>query len=227
MCRLSSRTLTYNPNKIMSMNASEVIAMNDGEIVEIGKQLRTAYQLKKTLRYSGSRDMSVHGESVAEHIFALFFLAEYFLPLEDPDGELDKVRLYQIILFHDFGEIPNGDVPYHRKTKADEDREREDAKTVFGSLPPPFSSTGLERWEEYERRETAESRFAYALDKIETIFELLDPVSQTSLKRLKFTYKMHITKKLEATESFPVMRRFVDAISLYIKSQGVFWEEGS
>lgn len=209
------------------MNSEQILAVDDKKILELGEQLRVAYQLKKTLRYAGTRDPLVHGESVAEHVFALLFLSQYFLPLEDPDGKMDRARVYEILLFHDFGEIPNGDVPYHLKTKADEDREKDDAEMVFKSLPTPINKIGLERWKEYEEKSSPEARFVNALDKIEPIFELLDPVSEKCLKTLKFTYEMHIGKKSKATEFFPVMRRFVDVFSESTKSRGLFWEEES
>lgn len=209
------------------MDTEQVLALSDKEIIQISEQLRVAYRLKSTLRYAGARDASIHGESVAEHIFALLFLCQYFLPLEDPKEELDKMKIHEILLFHDFGEILNGDIPYHLKTPADEDREKKDAEVVFKSLPQPLGMVGRDRWEEYASRDTQESRFAYALDKIEPLFELLDPISQTSLKRTKFTYEMHVSKKLKATEGFPVMRKFTDVLSAHMKERGIFWEEGS
>jgi putative hydrolase of HD superfamily len=166
----------------------------------------------------------VHGESVAEHVFAIIFLAQYFLPLEDPEGKIDKAKLYEISLFHDFGEILNGDIPYHRKTEVHEIQEAKDAEIVFKSLPDSVGAIGAIRWKEYEDRATFEARFAYALDKIEPTFELLDPISEKSLKREKFTYEAHLGKKQKATEQFPVMRRFVDVLAAHIKDRGVFWE---
>jgi len=84
--------------------------------------------------------------------------------------------------------------------------------------------TGHERWEEYEDRKTSEARFVYALDKIEPAFELFDPVSEKSLKRTKFTYEQHMGKKKVATEGFPVMWKFMEAIAADMKERGVFWE---
>ena len=166
----------------------------------------------------------MHGETVAEHVFAIIFLAQYFLPLEDPEGKIDKAKLYEISLFHDFGEILNGDIPYHRKTEVHEIQEAKDAEIVFKSLPDSVGAIGAIRWKEYEDRATFEARFAYALDKIEPTFELLDPISEKSLKREKFTYEAHLGKKQKATEQFPVMRRFVDVLAAHIKDRGVFWE---
>lgn len=203
--------------------------MNDltnAQILEVAEQLRIAYKLKKTLRYAGSRDFTVHCESVAEHVFASIYLVEYFLPLEDPDGKLDKLSIIEILLFHDFGEIINGDVPAHMKTDNDRKQEFQDAEIVFSSLPGHLQKGGRDKWEEYETRTTPESQFAYAIDKIEPLFELLDSVSQTSMRRLKYTRDVSDRVKLRATEKFPVMRRFVEAITDNFQERNLFWEEG-
>jgi 5'-deoxynucleotidase YfbR-like HD superfamily hydrolase len=212
---------------IFNMNTSQVLAASDAEILKIAEQLRVAYQLKRTIRYAGSRDLTVHGESVAEHVFALLFLAQYFLPLEDPELKMSRERIHEILLFHDFGEIVNGDIPYHWKTKADEAQEAEDAKMIFQSLPQPLGEIGFKRWEEYENRQSSEGLFVYALDKIEPLFELFDPINEKSLKRTKHTYEHNIGRKTDATVNFPVMRKFVDVLSTHMKNRGVFWEESA
>lgn len=205
------------------MNRADLLSCSEEEILQTARQLRVAYGLKRTLRYATERDQSMHSESVAEHIYALFFLAQYFLPLEDPDRTLDIQKLYSIILFHDFGEILHGDVPYHRKTKEHELQEQEDAKKVFALLPAELQQIGHISWSEYEEKRSPEAKFAHALDKIEPSFELLDAVSERTLKRLEFTYEAHIGKKREATEHFPVMRRFVETIANDLRSRDQFW----
>lgn len=207
------------------MNADQIQEQSDEQIMKIVEQLRIAYQLKRTLRYSSTRDFNEHSESVAEHVFALFFLAEYFLPLEDPQGKLHVTKLYRMLLFHDFGEIAHGDVPYHWKTAAHQAQEHEDAKALFASLPVPLATTAEESWRMYEEQSSPEARFAYALDKIEPIFELLDPVNEKTLKRVKFTYQDHIERKLRATEDYPVMRKFIDVTTRDMVSRDVFWKE--
>jgi 5'-deoxynucleotidase YfbR-like HD superfamily hydrolase len=96
----------------------------------------------------------VHSESVAEHVFGLFFLAQYFLPLEDPDGNLDREKLYRIFIYHDFGEIIHGDVPYHLKTEEHERQEREDAEKVFATLPATIQTIAKESWQDYEDKQS-------------------------------------------------------------------------
>ncbi len=203
--------------------STDILTCSDAEILKIADQLCVGYRLKQTLRYAGTRDFATHGESVAEHVFALLYLAQYFLPLEDPEGVLDVIKVHQILLFHDFGEMVNGDIPYHLKTKEHEAQERVDAEKVFASLPPEVVRIGHESWREYDERSSPEACFGCALDKIEPLFELRDPTNERSMRRLKFTYQAHIEKKLRATENFPVMRRFVDAMSNDMLARDVFW----
>ncbi|HVZ76037.1 MAG TPA: HD domain-containing protein [Candidatus Paceibacterota bacterium] len=202
-----------------------ILKVSDAEIMAIAVQLHSAYQFKRTLRYGTTRDFSVQSESDAEHVFGLVYLKEYFLPLEDSLKELDGEKIARLILFHDFPEMKYGDRPYHLKTKEDEARERAAAPEVFAALPPSMHKLGLDSWKEYEERKSLEAQFVYALDKVEPLFELMDPVNEQCHIRLHQTYESHIGKKLKATEIFPVMRRFVEVISADKKRRDVFWKE--
>ncbi len=203
--------------------SNDILKLSDEEILEIARQLRVAYQLKRTLRFNTERNFEVHSESVGEHVFALHFLLEYFVRVEKLPRMLEMEKVRRMITFHDFGEIPNGDKPYHFKTKEDEEQEREDAKTVFAMLPAEIRSIARESWDNYEARRGLEGRFVNALDKIEPMFELFDEVNVASFKRLKQTYEQHLGKKIKATEEFPVMRRFVEVVSSDMLSRDVFW----
>jgi putative hydrolase of HD superfamily len=207
------------------MKKTPILAMTDKQVLSIAKKLKIAYRLKRTLRYGTSRDHSMHNESVAEHIFALFFLAEYFLPLEKIGRSLNVARLHSILLFHDFGEILDGDISYHLKTAAHEKKERQAAKKVFASLPEPLRNNARKSWEEFEKKKSPEARFAQAIDKVEPAFELLDPISEQSMKRMKFSYNDHIVRKRSVTQDFPVMGRFVEVISNDMLKRKVFWEK--
>ncbi len=198
---------------------------SDSQIMEAAMQIRIGYKLKRTIRYGSTRDPELHSESVADHIFALIYLAQYFLPIEDPEQLLDEAKVYTMILYHDFGEIAHGDIPYHQKTKADQDREAEDAIQTFAKLPAHMQTRAKALWQEYEDKQSPEARFVNALDKIEPSFELLDPVSSARLKEAKFTYDLHMTKKRIATEGFPIMRRFVEVIGDELLKRDVFWKE--
>jgi putative hydrolase of HD superfamily len=157
-------------------------------------------------------------------VFALIFLSQYFLPIEDSRGLLSREKVYAMILFHDFAEITHGDVPYHQKTKETETRERAAAEGVFSSLPESMQKSSYDIWFEYEEKKSPEAQFVNALDKIEPLFELLDPINEKSFKRLKFTHQDNITRKLIATEKFPIMRRFVEVIDADMLKRKIFWK---
>jgi 5'-deoxynucleotidase YfbR-like HD superfamily hydrolase len=203
---------------------NDVLKLSDEEILAIAHQLRVGYAFKRVLRFNTTRDQSVHSESDAEHVFGLIYLAEYFARVELVGKSLNLLKLHNLLLFHDFGEIKYGDINTYEKNQSHIDREREAAKEVFASLPEPLDQLGLEAWQEYEDHKSPEARFAYALDKIEPLFELLDPVNERSVKRLKITVEMHLGNKVKAVVEYPVMARFVDVLTKDMVARGVFWE---
>lgn len=208
------------------MNTDEILHASPQQILSEVARIRTGYALKRTLRYATTRDFSVHNESVAEHVFALLYLSRYFLPLEHNDQLIDVERLDTLLLFHDFGEIINGDIVYNVKTDADIEREKRDAETVAHMLPETLRDAFTKAHTEYELRDSREAQFAFALDKVEPLFELYDPVNEKSLIKHKFTSEISMGIKIKATESFPVMRKFVDVINQDMIDRDVFWREG-
>jgi putative hydrolase of HD superfamily len=198
--------------------------LSDEEILKIAHQLRVGYKMKRVLRYNTKRDFTVHSESNAEHVFALIYLAHYFLEVEPVARSFDKEKLYSMLLFHDFAEIRHGDVNTYEKTKEDEQREHEAAKEVFDSLPEQLRNAGYGYWQEYEEQKSLEAHFAKALDRSEPLFELLDEVNQRSLRDLKITYEMNVGNKFPVVKDYPVLERFVEVISKDMLARGVFWE---
>ena len=144
----------------------DLLKATDKEILAEAMRLREGYKMKRVLRYNTTRDLSVHNESDAEHVFALIFLAQYFLRAEPGALSLNAERVYTILLFHDFGEITYGDIVTYEKTKAHEEREKGAAKEIFASLPETLQDMGLSAWEEYEGRSSPEARMAYALSSL-------------------------------------------------------------
>src|SRR3989344_8224928 len=97
----------------------KILDLTDEEVLEEIRRLTSAYKLKKIVRYAGERNPESHSESVAEHIFALIYLAHYFLQHEPVGPSLNTRVVYDTLLFHDFPEIKHGDVVTYQKTAAD------------------------------------------------------------------------------------------------------------
>lgn len=187
------------------------LEMHNSEILEEMKRIRVLYKLKSTLRYQSVRDHTVHSESVAEHLFAMQIIAQYFLPLEDPATHMDRTRIHELMLFHELGEIETGDILFHRKTADQRSEERRAAERVVNQLPKSMRSIARDRVREFDACETPEAIFADAIDKIEPIFEMFDESVLPAFKRLHITRGMAVDKKKEATRRFPYMAKFLDA----------------
>lgn len=203
----------------------DILTCTDEEVLAEAQRLREGYKMKRIIRYQSPRDVSFHNESNAEHTFALIYLAQYFSRVEPAAAQLDKEKLYSILLFHDFGEIKHGDVVTYQKTKDHEEQERAAAKEVFASLPEAIRELGYDYWYDYEYKTSPEAKFAYALDKIEPMFELLDEINEKSMRRLKITVDMHLSNKYIKTEGYPVMRRFLEVITKDMEARDIFWKE--
>jgi putative hydrolase of HD superfamily len=134
-----------------------------GFIVEIDK-------LKGVLRRTLLTDRS-RRENSAEHSWHLavmaMLLAEY-----SPPG-VNVARVAEMVLVHDIVEIDAGDTfAYDVAGNADrEAREQVAAGRLFGLLPPDQAERMRGLWEEFEAGETAESKFALALDRLQPLLQ--------------------------------------------------------
>jgi 5'-deoxynucleotidase YfbR-like HD superfamily hydrolase len=90
---------------------------NKDQILTDLAKLQYLYGLKKVIRYDQNRHETDSTESVAEHVYGMHILAQYFLPLENPKGSWDKSRIYEMITLHDIDEIETGDVLGYTKTE--------------------------------------------------------------------------------------------------------------
>ncbi|ETX16549.1 hydrolase [Roseivivax halodurans JCM 10272] len=106
-------------------------------------------------------------ENSAEHSW---HLALYALTLGDhaPEG-VDRDRVIRMLLLHDLVEIDAGDAPIFGShdastTAADEEAA---ARRIFGLLPDDQAAELRMLWEEFEAAESADARFAKALDRFQ------------------------------------------------------------
>lgn len=194
----------------------------DGEVLEEVQRIRKLYTLKHVVRYNSVRDDSVHAESVAEHIYGMFILADYFLIIESSAQELDRERVMSLILYHELGEIETGDIPTYQKTEADKAAEYEAAQRVLKDIPTKLQEKAAVLYDEYEELVTPESKFVKAIDKIEPIFEVFDDLGIETVKRLRVTYEEHVAAKHTVAQPYPAMLRFLEVLTNYLDSRGAF-----
>ncbi len=105
-------------------------------------------------------------ENDAEHSFHLAVMA--CILAEHAREEIDVLHVMKMVLMHDVVEIDAGDTYCYdeagNQTKAE--REQKAADRIFALLPEEQEKEYRGLWEEFEARETPESKFANALDRI-------------------------------------------------------------
>lgn len=125
-------------------------------------------RLKSVLRRTRLVDGSRH-ENSAEHSWHLAILA---MVLADAAGaEVDQGRVLRMLLVHDIIEVDAGDTfAFDTAGYLDkEDRERAAADRLFGLLPGGQRDELRALWEEFESEQTADARFAVALDRFQPL----------------------------------------------------------
>lgn len=124
--------------------------------------------LRQNLILDGSRR-----ENSAEHSWHLALYALAFAPYA-PSG-VDIARVTRMLLLHDMVEVDVGDHPIDEETDWAEvaRAEARAAERIFGLLPEPQSGQLAALWQEFEASDTADARFAKALDFCQPIFQTL------------------------------------------------------
>jgi putative hydrolase of HD superfamily len=103
-------------------------------------------------------------ENSAEHSWQLAMLALSLAPYAEPS--LDMNRVVRMLLVHDIGEIDTGDTMVFTEGGWEERKvaERAAVKRIFNMLPDQGAHF-LELWREFDHGETAEARFAHAVER--------------------------------------------------------------
>lgn len=106
-------------------------------------------------------------ENDAEHSFHLAIMAAVLA--EHANEPVDILHTMKMVLVHDVVEIDAGDTYcYDAKGNADKaEREQKAADRLFALLPEDQEHEFRSLWEEFEAKETPESKFANALDRIQ------------------------------------------------------------
>lgn len=140
-------------------------------IIEIDK-------LKQVFRRSYLIDQSRH-ENDAEHSWHLAMMA--LVLAEHATEQIDIARVVKMVVIHDIVEVDAGDVFLYDEeaTKNKAVREQQAAERLFGMLPADQASDFRATWEEFEARQTAEARFAAALDRLQPLIHHIQSKGKT------------------------------------------------
>lgn len=196
------------------------------KIIEDVHKLQYLYGLKKVIRYDQDRIETDSTESVAEHVYGMHILAQYFLPLENPKGDWDKTRIYEMITIHDIDEIETGDVLGYTKTPEIRAMELNSMKITIGKSPLHMQAAMRGLAEEYEGRGTIEAKFAKAIDKIEPLVQIFNEEGRAIMQTNQTTAEQSLRIKAPYVEEFPYIKLFSETIHHALIAGGYYWSEG-
>ena len=151
-------------------------------------------------------------ENSAEHSWQLALMAVSLGRYAASRVDMDRV--IRMMLVHDVGEIDAGDTMVFVEGGWEERKAAELAgvKRVFGMLPDEQGRELLDLWEEFEAGETAEARFAHAVDRAMPVLLNLANAGQ-SWRENGISYE-RVVKRIE-----PEIRRGCPALWEYLEGR--------
>ena len=158
--------------------------------------------LRRTRLFNNSRF-----ENDAEHSWHLALMA---IALSEYSNEpIDLNRVIKMVLIHDITEIDAGDTFLYDdiRNSSTLQKEAEGVDRIFGLLPVEQKDEFIKIWQEFEKKETPESKFAAAIDRLE-------PLLQNYFTQ-GYTWKQHSIHKAQ------VVNKNEPIIS---KGSSVLWE---
>jgi 5'-deoxynucleotidase YfbR-like HD superfamily hydrolase len=169
------------------------------------------YQLKHTIRWAHVRSGVDETESVAEHIYGMHILIDWFLPLIDTEHTLNRASITSMATWHDIAEAVVTDMTTRTKTEAHKQAEQAAETALIANAAPHLSTSLNHLFREFNAQETEEARFVKAIDKIEPLFQLYFLSKKEPDLRPKFdlgwTAEVYRAHRAPYIDPFPLIKR--------------------
>ena len=137
----------------------------------IDRQLAFALEIDKAKNVFRQTHLSGNGrnENDAEHSWHMAVMA--YLLKEYANEKIDIAKVMLMCLIHDIVEIDAGDTYAYDTESLKTQKNREDAakERIFSILPDGQKAEFIALFDEFEAYETAESKFAHAMDNIQPL----------------------------------------------------------
>jgi putative hydrolase of HD superfamily len=147
------------------------------ELEKLFDFLHIAGKLKTTLRYA-EINSNARRESTADHSWRLSLMV--FMIWQELSLNLNVNKAMEIALVHDLAESLTGDIDALVIARGEISIEEKNIKelqamiTIKNILSKDMGEKIFELWQEYEEGITEEAKFVKALDKLETITQLIE-----------------------------------------------------
>ena len=163
-------------------------------------------------------------ENDAEHSWHACMMA---IALQDYANSLvDMGRVLKMLIVHDIGEIGSGDIIVYNKNKADVLNEQESADRLFSMLDLPRHEELNGLLEEFEARETDESKYANAIDRAEPVLQNIHRNGETWRENgIGYERIVEMNQKKIGEGSVELWRYLIKQID-QLKEKGAFLNTG-
>lgn len=192
--------------------------MNNFDFIKnerLANQIKFAIEIdkmKRILRMNLHSDGSAR-ENDAEHSWHLAIMA--VLLEEYSKDKVDIGKVIKIALVHDLVEVYAGDTfAYDSKGYEDKEQREKDAATkLFGILDPVQGAEFRALWDEFEAKETPESRYANAIDRIQPL--ILNYLTDGHTWKLGDVHSAQILKRMDiirttCPELWPIVEGIIE-----------------
>lgn len=182
-------------------------------IIEIDK-------VKSVLRQTRLFDCS-RQENDAEHAWHISIMA--LILAEYSNTPIDVLKVIKMLLIHDIVEIDAGDVHVYdiQKRKENELNEYNAAVRIFGLLPADQKEEYFSLWQEFEKKESAEAKFAAALDRMEPVMQNYITKGHT-WKKLGVSMEKALSVNSRINEGSQELWQYVESIIKDAQVKGFF-----
>ena len=176
--------------------------------------LDVVYQLKSVYRFGQVGDRQ---ESAAEHSWSCLLVADLFL--DKISKPLNRLRVYELLMYHDLVEVIAGDTPLGPEFEHidKETLEANASKELRKQLPHPLDKRFVDLHEEFIAQETREAVFAKLVDG----FESDTFTRKADADWSSWTKEYHDSKRLKYFEAFPELKPYYDELQRQLVEQGV------
>ena len=198
------------------------------QTIQDAKKMMHAFKLKFTYRYTDRPIYKWEKESVAAHTWGCMITADYLLEKLEQVApwkyNLDRAKIYSLITYHDLIEAETWDVDIDPKLWKDHGSKHlaeEDAMKIFPQkLPKEIRSRFLNMYEEYEARETLESKFVKIIDIVECEFLIHDQKDMYQNWSKEFREQV----RRPHFKDFPELEVLLDELLDFYVQNNYFWQ---
>ena len=180
-------------------------------------------KLKAILRRSNPVGLA-REENSAEHSWSVALAASVILPEIAP--HLDQLRVIKMLLIHDLVEIDAGDTFCYGDQTGKDEREQAAANRLFAILPEKTGEEFHRIWREFEDKDSEESRFANALDRLLPLLQNSQNKGG-SWKKYGVTFDQVYQRNREIADASPELWDYTEKLLLHARARGILPASGS